>query len=326
MENKSIQEADVGVIVGRFQVHELTRVHKDLIQTVLDRHDKVIIFLGIGHQPTTSRNPLDYMSRQQMIASSFPEDFSKMAICPISDCLSDETWSISLDAGIHHLLGPRQTALLYGGTDSFIAHYSGKYPTQELVPREYVKEYRGTELRNRLGNRVIDTPEFRAGVVWATRNKFPAVISTVDIAILNRNKEEVLLGRKEGEKGWRFIGGHVDPGESFEEAARREAREETAYDMEFGPPSYIGSYFIDDWRYKNEDDKVTTAFFAVDYLYGAAKFADDIVEVKWIPFKHLTDNHVGLQMVPAHTVLKAALVDYLKLEEENNAEQSSDAD
>ena len=41
------KEFNVGVIVGRFQVPELHRMHHDLIQSVIDRHEKVYIFLGI---------------------------------------------------------------------------------------------------------------------------------------------------------------------------------------------------------------------------------------------------------------------------------------
>jgi len=40
--------SDVGIIVGRFQVHKLTEAHFKLIDTVLKRHKKVIIFLGVS--------------------------------------------------------------------------------------------------------------------------------------------------------------------------------------------------------------------------------------------------------------------------------------
>lgn len=35
---------NVGVIVGRFQVAELTVGHHDLIQSVIDRHEKYMYF------------------------------------------------------------------------------------------------------------------------------------------------------------------------------------------------------------------------------------------------------------------------------------------
>jgi bifunctional NMN adenylyltransferase/nudix hydrolase len=63
---------DVGVIVGRFQVPELHDAHKDLIETVCDKHDKVIIFLGLSPLMVTRENPLDFESRKQMILESSP--------------------------------------------------------------------------------------------------------------------------------------------------------------------------------------------------------------------------------------------------------------
>ena len=47
---------DVGIIVARFQVHELHDAHRDLINSVLDRHDRVIIFLGLSEVRNTKRN------------------------------------------------------------------------------------------------------------------------------------------------------------------------------------------------------------------------------------------------------------------------------
>ena len=51
-----IKKADIGVIVGRFQVHDLTEGHRDLIDTVANRHDKVIVFLGTPRDSKLTRN------------------------------------------------------------------------------------------------------------------------------------------------------------------------------------------------------------------------------------------------------------------------------
>ena len=40
MKEVTAPAADVGVIVGRFQVHELHQAHRELIQYVMDRHDR----------------------------------------------------------------------------------------------------------------------------------------------------------------------------------------------------------------------------------------------------------------------------------------------
>ncbi|SHJ38021.1 8-oxo-dGTP diphosphatase [Malonomonas rubra DSM 5091] len=60
-------------------------------------------------------------------------------------------------------------------------------------------------------------------VVKAYRNPFP----TVDIIIRQEGKI-VLIKRKNEPFGWALPGGFVDYGESFEQAAVREAKEETA--------------------------------------------------------------------------------------------------
>lgn len=58
------------------------------------------------------------------------------------------------------------------------------------------------------------------------RNPFP----TVDI-IIKINKGVVLIKRKNPPHGWALPGGFVDYGESLEEAAIREAKEETNLDI-----------------------------------------------------------------------------------------------
>ena len=59
------------------------------------------------------------------------------------------------------------------------------------------------------------------------RNPFP----TVDIVIETGMKGIVLINRKNPPFGWALPGGFVDYGESLEEAARREAKEETSLDV-----------------------------------------------------------------------------------------------
>ena len=59
--------ADVGVLVGRFQVHKLHQAHLDLIRYVIERHDRVLIFLG-----TSSSRVVTYHSSAVAISMLFP--------------------------------------------------------------------------------------------------------------------------------------------------------------------------------------------------------------------------------------------------------------
>jgi ADP-ribose pyrophosphatase YjhB (NUDIX family) len=61
--------------------------------------------------------------------------------------------------------------------------------------------------------------------------KYKNPIPTVDIIIELESEGIVLIRRKNPPYGWALPGGYVDYGESLEEAAIREAKEETSLDV-----------------------------------------------------------------------------------------------
>lgn len=63
------------------------------------------------------------------------------------------------------------------------------------------------------------------------RQEYKNPIPTVDIIIEHQN-QIVLIERKNEPYGWALPGGFVDYGESLEDAAVREAKEETSLDVE----------------------------------------------------------------------------------------------
>jgi bifunctional NMN adenylyltransferase/nudix hydrolase len=294
------EEYDIGVIVGRFQVHELHQAHLDLINYVLDRHNKVVIVLGLSPLPVSTNNPLDFESRKQMILKWFPE----VTVLYIKDMAEDEPWSKRLDALIKDVATPRQSVVLYGGRDSFIEHYHGHYPTQELVQTTFMS---GTAQRKEIArSSTRASADFRAGAIWASQSRFPTVYTTVDIAVLNEDRTRVLLGRKPGETLYRFLGGFADPAsENFEHDARREVAEEGG--IEVSDLRYIGSFNIDDWRYRNEPDRIRTMLFTAKYLHGRPTPGDDIEEVRWFDI----DQAPPTNIMPLHRPLMAALWDDL---------------
>lgn len=278
---------DTAVIVGRFQVHELHSAHKSLIQQVCDEHDKVIVFLGLARNMNTKNNPLDFESRKQMIQAEFPN----VIVGYIKDVDDDELWSRNLDSQISDLVSPTQSVVLYGSRGSFLELYHGKYPTVELEPESYVS---GTDIRKMLARSVKASPDFRHGVAWAAANRFPTVFTTVDVAIFDAKYENILLGRKPDEKKFRLIGGFSDVRDkSFEGTAYREMTEETSM-WHLDPKNsmtYLGSYEIDDWRYRNEVDKITTILYATVPI-GGPKPGDDICELKWFNVNELAKENV----------------------------------
>lgn len=296
---------DIGVIIGRFQVHELHDAHLDLIAHVCAQHEKVLVLLGVSPLPTSSNNPLDFESRKQMIL----EKFSDVTVLYVKDQASNKVWSDKVDEMVQDFGTVGQSAVIYGSRDSFIAAYEGRFPTRELLPERVLS---GTEIRRTIArSRTRASADFRAGVIWASQTRFPTSFTTVDIAILHENGTKLLLCRKPNEQLYRFVGGFADPvSDSFEADAMREAREETS--LEVGDLEYIGSCTVDDWRYKNEPDAIKTMLYAAKYVYGRPTPQDDIAEVRWFD---LCDAE-GVQkinekdIVPVHRPLLAMLLKY----------------
>ncbi len=292
-------KSDVGVIVGRFQVAELHEAHLELIDSVIKRHKKVIIFLGLSPCKTTFNNPLDFEARKRMI-----EDTFDVNVLYIKDEPSDESWSKKLDEQIEDVIGPNQTAILYGSRDSFIPHYTGRYPTVELEPKRYVS---GTALRKKISNEVKGSKDFRAGVIWAVGNQFPCCLPTVDVAIIDKSNNRILLAKKPNEKLYRFVGGFAQPtSPSYENDAKREVIEETG--LEVGDLTYIGSSLIDDWRYRNEINKIKTLFYMATYVFGSPKASDDISEVRWFDLKTMKVEDIVEEHRPLWVMLEKHIV------------------
>lgn len=291
MKEKANTPADVGIIVGRFQVNELHEAHIDLINSVIQKHDRVLLFLGNSIIRNTTSNPLDYRARRAMIADKFPN----VEVHYINDNPSDAAWSKSLDKQIGEQLLPMQSVTLYGSRDSFLKAYSGKYNVCELEATTFIS---GTEVRRRVCNNYPPTADYRAGMIAATAYRYPTAFQTVDIAVVN-DKGEILLARKPDEKKWRFIGGFSDPRSvSLEADAKREVTEEAS--VEVDDITYLGSTLIDDWRYRGEQDKIKTALFLAKYIYGKPEGSDDVAEVKWVPIgTGLTKDNIE----PLHHVL-----------------------
>lgn len=277
---KEEPKADIGVIIGRFQVDNLHEGHKQLITDVLSRHDRVLILLGTTQILSTKNNPLDFISRKLMIESEFP----MVVVSNIMDYpVSNKLWSSQVDIKIKEIF-PIGSVLLYGSRDSFISSYEGKFDCVEL---DSIYTATGTEIREKIRRGIFDNPSFRAGQIYALSNTHDSAFSCVDVAILKN--DEILLGRKTGREGYCFIGGFVDPTDTnYEHAARREVHEETGLVIESF--KYISNMRIDDMRYRNENSKIFSTLFVGYYSSGRPQPNDDINELKWFKLSELKER------------------------------------
>ncbi|MGD0585002.1 MAG: NUDIX hydrolase [Oryzomonas sp.] len=108
------------------------------------------------------------------------------------------------------------------------------------------------------------------------RNPFP----TVDI-IIEINGRIVLIERKNPPHGWALPGGFVDYGESLEDAARREAREETS--LEIKNLRLLGCY--SDPSRDERMHTISTVFMALGS--GIPRAADDAANLALFALEEL---------------------------------------
>jgi hypothetical protein len=174
MNNLLKEKKGVGVIICRMQVPYLTESHTKLIQTVCERHKRVIIFLGTTNQIIDPKNPFPFEFRKQMILNTpCPDAFLQadtVSIVPLPDQDDNAQWVNNLDSMVKSFLAFDEEAILYGGRDSFIPWYkkdNGKFSCVELAPDDYDS---GTELRNLTA---IEQPKYSveaaSAILWTLR-------------------------------------------------------------------------------------------------------------------------------------------------------------
>ncbi len=117
------------------------------------------------------------------------------------------------------------------------------------------------------------------GSIENPRNPLP----TVDI-IIETKDGIVLIKRKNPPYGWALPGGFVDYGESLEDAARREAKEETGLDIELVRQFHTYSAPGRDPRFHT----ITTVYIAK--AEGTPRAADDAKEAAVFTRENLPEN------------------------------------
>ena len=298
---------EIGVVIGRFQVHDLHEAHLELIKTVQAKHENVIIFLGCAVSAPERKNALPFRARELMMHAMFG---SSVVVLPVTDKEFDEQWSKQVDDKIAEIF-PSRKAILYGSRDSFRPHYRGKHNTVELESKVMIS---GTEIRKDVSDKYLGSSDFRAGIIFNAHNQYDKVYPTVDVAIYNKLDNTFLFGRKPNQTKMRFIGGFVDPKDSsFEAAGIREVREETCCTVD--GLEYVGSFKVDDWRYRKVDDKIMTTFYLGFFVQGPVAPADDISELYWKKLADVTDEMFTPEHLPLLHQLKKHMTRY-----ENNKE------
>jgi ADP-ribose pyrophosphatase YjhB (NUDIX family) len=123
------------------------------------------------------------------------------------------------------------------------------------------------------------------------KNPFP----TVDIIIELKEKGIVLIQRKNPPLGWALPGGFIDYGESAEEAAVREAKEETGLDVELR--GLVGVY---------SDPKRDPRFHTLSVVFKAEAFGEP----------HACDDAVAIGVFSPKEIPPVMAFDHKKIVED----------
>ena len=306
---KNDKKLDVGVLVGEFQTPILLNGYSEPIDKFLEtEHDKHLIVLGISFMKATRNHPLDFNARRTMILEKYP-DLTEKDIVYLKDVNGDELWSRQLDELVATTCKNTNIDITYYGTEAEVVNrYHGIH---KLVKLETTTNSNWREECKAVGRSGYDPMSWRMGVCYATEQHYPTAYATVDCAIFDDDTyQKIWLARKPKETYYRLVGGFTDPEKdnSHEDAARREAKEETHLDCVI--TQYLGSYKIDDPRYRNEQDKIITALFAMVRKGGNPKPDDDIAELKLVDINSFPYDSV----MPEHRVIFARVKEYALLQ------------
>jgi len=110
----------------------------------------------------------------------------------------------------------------------------------------------------------------------------------VGLAVIVLREHQVLLGKRKGSHGtgtWGFPGGHLEPGENFEEGALREVEEETGLKvamMDRNPVAVTNDVFTE------ENEHYATLYFRAQYVSGEPEAIkkDKCEEWRWFPWSY----------------------------------------
>ncbi len=286
----------VGVVVGRFQTPYLHDGQLFTLNTAAENRDLFVV-IGVAQTITDDANPLDFKTREVMLKRAYPNAIIKS----IDDHSSDIAWSARLDALIEESF-PEYEVTMFGSRDSFLPYYHGTHQKVEI--ESPIRHLSATAIRNEIVRKVVDSPEFRAGVIYTSHGIYPTSFQTVDMVIRHSIRPQVIVGRKPGEDKWRFPGGFVDPNDlTLELAAKREAKEEVG-DIEIGDIRYVASARVEDHRYRKSKHKVMTTLFVGTYIFGPIKAGDDLEEVRWQDLGTLTHCLIDAHKPLAELYLK----------------------
>ncbi|WP_019673888.1 bifunctional nicotinamide-nucleotide adenylyltransferase/Nudix hydroxylase [Psychrobacter lutiphocae] len=311
------------VFIGRFQPFHLG--HKAVIDTALNRADKVIILIGSANLPRSLRNPFTVEERAEMITGAYPKHEASRIYCVgLDDALYNDTrWLQYVQKSVRSVTGDLQEdiALIGHSKDSSSYYLSlfpywqsisvsnhdnlsstpirdsyllGATPTPERIPdasRIVLDRFKKTEEYQYLQEEAWFIDDFKKQ--WQN-TPYPPTFMTVD-AVVVQSGHILLVERRNlpGRGLWSLPGGFLDQDETLFDACIRELREETnlqVSDLALRRSRHSQHTFDDPYR-SARGRTITQAYFF--HLKNdprglpEVKGGDDALKAFWLPLAEL---------------------------------------
>jgi ADP-ribose pyrophosphatase YjhB (NUDIX family) len=130
-------------------------------------------------------------------------------------------------------------------------------------------------------------------------------LSVCVVARKSARSNEILLMRRSDNAHWGLPGGYVEPGESVQDAARREVREETGFAVELG--RLVGIYsdpktVVIDYGDRRRVQAVNLCFEAVARAHGEATTPHETLEIGFFDMARLPQPFVPIHEVRVRDV------------------------
>lgn len=301
MDNDSETLEKIICVVMTLQTPVVDNMYKNLVYGVQKDNPeaKLVLVVDTPAVVASKNSPFEYKTIEWMARCAFDGAFKE--IKQVKECNDNEKWCNDLDA-----LLP-EDSIIYEFDDILLSqHEYEKYGKLQTVILNTGLAKHEAELRAE-DDSETQTLDFRRGMMHSASIQYDCVFPTVDCVIFSDDTlSKIYLAKKPNEKKWRFIGGFSDPNDtSYSCAARREAKEETGLDCICF--DWIGSAKIDDWRYRNERNKIITNIFAMKVVGGEPKAQDDIKEIKLVDINEITIDDIQ----PEHQVIFEKVKHYI---------------
>lgn len=312
---------DYAIFIGRLQPPHVEHINQ--IKRGLELAQRVIIALGSHRAAPNIKNPWSADERQTMVLSCLPPELAeRLDFVQVRDYYyNDTTWFTNLHNAVNSIVPDRSKICLIGckkdasswyldalpenwirelttdfkrimsATDTRDAYFQGESIKDVPVPvLSFLQKWEDTELYEKLAEEWKFIKEYKT--MWAMA-PYPVTFVTTDAVVIKNGHILVVKRKFNPGKGLLALpGGFVNQGESIQDSALRELKEETRILM---PKDVLTKYIADSHVFDHPNrslrGRTITHAYCIKLPDGGqlpqVKGDDDAERAMWIPIADL---------------------------------------